>query len=235
MRMGTGLLIGIMLLSGAVSVGAQVTYKTVTAKKKGVVSSAKMPVFRAKTPVAALANQTLFAFVKKGQTAFLKENSAPPKGFPVPDYSQEYIAKTHYNYAPRLISVEVGVSFYTGGAHPGYAVQCFNFGNIDGKVKRLGLLDLFSKKAEATDTRQQIKDALLNKLHSLKDIASFVKDGTVTDLTNAQLDNFVILSDGLEFIFSPYEVGSWAEGTITVKLSVSELGSEFRKMLLFAR
>ena len=235
MRVRTGLLMGMLLLIGAVMAEAQVTYKTITAKKKGVISSAKMPVFRAKTPVAALANQTLTAFVKKGQTAFLKETTAPPKGSPVPEYSQEYTAKTYYNYAPRLISVEVGTSFYTGGAHPGYAVQCFNFGNIDGKVKRLGLLDLFSKKAESKDTRQQIKDALLNKLHSLKDIASFVKDGTVTDLTNAQLDNFVILADGLEFIFSPYEVGSWAEGVITVKLSVSELGSEFRKMLLFAR
>ncbi len=217
---------------GTVSAGAQVTYQTFTVKKRGVVSSAKLPVFRAQTPVTALANSTLTAFVKAEQKKFLQETDAPPKRSAVPEYSQDFAAKIHLNAASSLISVEVGVSFYSGGAHPGYGITCFNFGKKDGKPKQLALLDFFDQKTAASDVRLQVKDALLNKLHLLKDKGSFVQDGTVSDLTVLQLDNFVVERDGLHFIFSPYEVGSWAEGVTEVRLTPSELGLEFRKTLL---
>jgi hypothetical protein len=118
---------------------------------------------------------------------------------------------------------------YADGAHGDTPRTTFNFALVNGQPKRLQLADFF---APGMDSRRHVQALLMAKLH--KDSrAQFI--GEVKTLSTAQLNRFVVERDGLRFWFDPYEVASYAAGPIDVKLTVAELGPDFKGSLLHAR
>lgn len=224
---------GVMLMSATMA-GAQTIYRKVEAKKTGFDVTAKVPVFADKTPVAMMSNAAMMTWVKKAQAGFLKETEPPFKDSVVKLYTWGATPTVHYYYAPRLASVSFVQGWYTGGNHPNFVYYTFNYGVIDGKAKKLTLTDVFSKRLSAADIKQQVNDLILNKLR-LQDRASFVVDGSIAKLSEAQLNRFVLTREGMTFLFPPYELASYAAGDFKVELSLSELGPDFRRALILAR
>jgi hypothetical protein len=213
---------------------AQTIHRKVEANKAGVTAMAKVPVFPDKTPVAGMINAAMMTWGKKETAKFVRETETPPKDSATQHYEWEASPTVSYYYAPRVASVSFLVYLNLGGPHPNRFYRTFNYGVIDGKPKKLALTDLFRKGLSAGDIRQQVSDLILNKLR-LGNQASLVQDGTITRLTDKQLDGFVLTPDGMIFLFAPYELGAYAEGSFEVKLSIGELGSDFRRSLLVAR
>lgn len=117
-----------------------------------------------------------------------------------------------------FISVLASCDWYTGGAHPNRDYQGLNFAMKGGKAKRIGLADIMLVRMTPDALASQI---VLPKLKAMG--ASGVVDAEVTSLTRQQADNFVITKSGLTWLFSPYEVASYAEGEFFVKVSWAEL------------
>ena len=219
-----------LIVIAAQAADAQTIFRKVETKKPGFNLTAKVPVFTHKTPVALMTNSAMIAWVKSAQLTFAKESGKPTKDSIVKEYTWDATPTVSYFYAPRLASVLFNVYSYTGGAHPNSNYQVFNYGMIDGKAKRLKITDLFRKGISASDIKQQISDLVINKLR-LDERASFAPE----KLTEAQLASFVIKRDGITYLFAPYEVGPYAVGSFEIKLSLSELGPDFRRALILAR
>jgi len=221
---------GLIAIAGQIA-GAQTIFRKVETKKPGFKLTAKVPVFTHKTPVTAMTNNAMMAWVKSEQSKAAKQWGKPPKDSPVKEYTWDAAPTVSYFYAPRLASVSFLVYEYSGGAHPNHWYRTFNYGTVDGKAKRLTITDLFAKTTNAADIKQQITDLLLNKAR-LEERASFVNDGTVTKLSEELLNSFVVERDGIKYLIAPYEFGAYAEGDFQIKLSLSELGPDFRRSLL---
>lgn len=114
--------------------------------------------------------------------------------------------------------------FYTGGAHPNREYHGHNFGMIGGKPTRLGFGHLMSVRMAPEALASQL---VLPKLKAMG--ASGVVDGSVSTLSREQTDNFVMTPAGITWLFSPYEVGSYAEGHFFVKVPWSEMEGKVRQ------
>lgn len=63
----------------------------------------------------------------------------------------------------------------------------------------------------------------MSKLRERK--ASQVVDGDIESLPDELLENFIVTPSAMTFLFAPYAVGSYAEGSFLVKLAFEELGA----------
>jgi hypothetical protein len=190
-------------------------------------ATTKYPVLLDKTPLAALANHTISADVRKEQAEFIqmalretaKEPQENPYGYDVSPAYQRY-------WKPGLYSVALEFYQFTGGAH-GYSYRVmYNFALVDGKPRRMFLKDFFK---DGTDYRKQVEKTLMDKLHH-DERAEFIRE--VAQLSPAQLNRFTIEPDGLRFWFNPYEVASYARGPVDIKLKFADLGPDLRRDLI---
>lgn len=117
-----------------------------------------------------------------------------------------------------LISTSTGYSWYTGGAHSGYVIFTHNFAILNGKPQSFGIQEFAKPGGHA---RREIERMLLQHLD--RKGASFVVDGMIKELDDAQMSKFVIRKDGVTWLFSPYDVASWAEGPQEVSLKWTDL------------
>lgn len=220
------------LLLCTASVAQTVTHHTRPIIRHGYYSlKASYPVLEGNSPLATFANRTLADWVRAQQQTFLAM-AKKSLGHGRPEfapYESQIDSFSHYDAAPRLYSVGMENYQYADGAHGDTPRTTFNFALVNGQPKRLQLADFF---APGTDSRRHVQVLLMAKLH--KDSrAQFI--GEVKTLSTAQLNRFVIERDGLRFWFDPYEVASYAAGPIDVKLTVAELGPDFKRSLLHAR
>jgi hypothetical protein len=118
-------------------------------------------------------------------------------------------------YSDDLISLEHSYYEYTGGAHGNSITYGDNYIYANGNWTEAVLDDLFY-----SGYFDILSDWILKNL--LEQGASSVTDGYITDLGMDDLMYFTISPRGLEFIFSPYHVGCYAEGYyyVTVPFSV---------------
>lgn len=114
--------------------------------------------------------------------------------------------------------------FYTGGAHPNREYHGHNFGLVGGKPTRLSFGHLMTVRMAPEALASQL---VLPKLKAMG--ASGVVDGSVSTLSREQTDNFVMTPAGITWLFSPYEVGSYAEGHFFVKVPWSEMEGKVRQ------
>jgi len=120
--------------------------------------------------------------------------------------------------SPELISVDMFTYYNFGGAHPNSDHLTSNFGMINGKATKLTLGSLMKIRMAPEAFATQL---LMPKLKARN--LTFIENGDVTSLTIAQANNFVITKSGIAWIFSRYEVASYAEGDIIVKCTWEEL------------
>jgi len=108
---------------------------------------------------------------------------------------------------------------YTGGAHPNTTYTCMTWGLKNGKPQRLRLSDICKPNSKP---HAQVQAVLFGKLVK-NEQAMWVQEGTVSELTPAQFDSFVVRKTGIEYVFAPYEMGPYAAGTVTCLLKWSEI------------
>jgi hypothetical protein len=208
--------------------------KTIRTKAKLYKAVTQYPVFNSRTPVARYANVQLKKWAIADYNDFIRESKRDIKAGAVEaDRAYEYQAGPMLGiYAPpRLISVTVTDYRYLGGAHGLAVISGTTFGTINGKPKVLMLGDLF---VPGTPYRATVEKAILAKLKQNPG-ADWVRNGEVKTLTPDQLNNFIVKPDGVEWSFSPYDMGPYSSGIITAKLSPAELGPGLKKSWLWGK
>ena len=115
--------------------------------------------------------------------------------------------------------VSVLVSRYedTGGAHGNSVFSCLNF-DLAGK-KRIFLKDVFKEE------RIPALEKLLREHDPRREDAefSYSTEKDEIPLPPRATENFLILPDGILFVYSPYELDCYAAGTILIHVPVTEL------------
>ncbi len=138
----------------------------------------------------------------------------------IPEYPFELtIEPTVSLNSARRVSVLLTVVQYAGGAHPNTYHEGFVFG-ADGKS--LALKDLLRPGVSEQDFVAAI---LLPELNEVKRARG---SGPVQSLGPAELSCFVATPAGISWVFSPYAVGSYAEGTFVVKIPWEKLEGVLR-------
>ena len=194
--------------------------KSIHGGKKGWWTAvASYPTFNAHSAVLNLGSAELKSNAAKLVAGFLKEAPGFLMDNAKPDYAFEFDSSFAISYASQtLLSLNLSNYESVGAAHPNITLEAFNFGLVHGKPKHLDLQDLFKPDVKAASELSDLLMKALRKMH-----LSFIEDGTVKELTAMQFNNFVITTKGLSYMFSAYEVASYAEGPQFVDLSFKQL------------
>ena len=192
-----------------------VTWKTESASKPGFYkASAKHAVFGGSGALIKYTNSMLTGEAKRAVTAFKTESAGMDK--PRYPYSFEMSNEVVYS-SPTLISTLTTIFWDTAGAHPNTDYTTQNFAIVNGAPGRLGLLNILKPGVRPG----QIDDLLMAKLRDLG--AQEVLDNNIPYFTPPQRDRFTINKNGLNYIFPPYDVGYYAQGSFRVLLNWNEL------------
>lgn len=184
------------------------------------------------TPFSDLAQRTYIRWARNDIARFVRQaNILLPEMKSLRGRMNYTLTGTATYRSPRLFSVLLEGSEDFGGAHPLAFYRAFTLGTVNGKPQRLGLKDFFRS---GSDFKQQVSDAVLNKL-MLQEGAEWVKSGKMKELHAAQLQRFVVVPDGLMFLINHYEAGPYAAGRFKVRLTLEELGPDFRSALIRGR
>ncbi len=221
---------------GTVNVESPVPFKGVarlhklSQKTKLYTAESIYPTFRTSTRLTRFVNQTISSKQKKIFNDWLKDSKKALKEFPEAITPYEYTSGPSMTfYSPsRLISLRFDSYEFMGGAHGMGIMDARNFGIIGGKPKQLVLGDLFKP---GSDYRDLVESQVFAKLRKDEN-AQWVQDGSVKTLTNNQFNNFSIEKDGVIWLFNQYEMGPYVVGQFEIKLSLKELGPNFRTSLL---
>jgi len=195
-----------------------VTWKNSSSLRAGwYKTSARTPVFSGSGVVAKLANRTIASDAARSQAAF----AAEVKKYGKPRYQNELgISFTVGIARPEMISVLITTFSDTAGAHPNTLISGLTFGIKGGKASRLLITDMILSGSEPMEDLQALLLALL-----LKQKAMWVMDGTVRKIDSDSLNSFVVTPAGLTWVFHPYAMGPYVEGTFTIKVPWIDLHS----------
>jgi hypothetical protein len=164
--------------------------------------------------------QTLDTFLQQTYQAFLQ--NIADMGLPTYTASYPWSLTVHYDeyqYSDTIISIAFNIYEFTGGAHGNTAWKTFTF-------------DL------AADTEITLDDVFLPDSDPFSiivplvqsDITTQLGDGAdaswITDGTDQYPDeylNFVLTQDELQFIFPPYQVAPYVNGTLVAHIPLTQL------------
>ena len=197
-----------------------ISYQTPAAKYPGLAAELKRYADAARTDLVEAAQAR-----KKG------EGSAPY------DLSLNF---TEVLDSPTLVAVAAEGSSYTGGAHGSPLIARFVW--LPQQNKLLQATDLVPDKkgwdAISRYVREQLHSALSQRVDAddlapaeraevVESAGRMIDDGTGADPANFALFEPVVAVDGkmtaLRFVFPPYEVGPYSDGTQTVEVPASVL------------
>ncbi|WP_159015700.1 DUF3298 and DUF4163 domain-containing protein [Cognatiluteimonas profundi] len=141
---------------------------------------------------------------------------------------------------PQVVAIAADGSSYTGGAHGAPLVARFVW--LPGENRRLTAQDLVPDPAAWRDisdhVREQLQAALSQRVDAdalapadraqvVKDAGRMIDEGTGPDVDNFSQFEPVLAPDGriaaLRFVFPPYQVGPYADGTQTVDVPADVL------------
>jgi len=121
-------------------------------------------------------------------------------------------------YSDTLISVLGTRLSYTGGAHPNTNHYSLNYLLKDGKAAPVRLADLFLPGAA---WEKHLSDLIMADLRHKK--AGWVLEGQIKAFAPKDLEVFTLTPRGITFVFSPYAVSCYADGTFFVVASFKKL------------
>jgi hypothetical protein len=113
---------------------------------------------------------------------------------------------------PAIISVDVGVETYTGGAHGAHWSTPLNFDMRSGKTMKLA--NLFKP---GSGYIKLISDICISDLKKqMKDSADYEWIGNGAGPKEENFKSWVVTAEGLKFIFDEYQVGPYVAGAFEV-------------------
>ena len=142
-------------------------------------------------------------------------NEDVPFGYGL-SYEQQTATYVLWNRAP-LLSIGVFNYGYSGGAHGNYSTDAATYDTRTGQ--RLRFADIFRPGTDAQLSKaldQAVRRTLHIPAEDPLDLTLFVTHMPVTR-------NFYLTSSGAVFIYSPYEIASYAQGEVHVFVPLSEL------------
>lgn len=222
------LALGLLLLAGP-----EFAVKSVASKKAGYYeASANYLVWKPSHPLAKVANPAIENFVKSSYKKWIAgaEQAFKEDGKPTMAWDLE-IDSERLRSDPRVISVIVNTYDYTGGAHPNHGSDTLNFAFVGGKPQQVKLNDLFKP---GSNPGSMVSKKVIAKLMKTEG-ADWVQSGELKTLTPEMLNRFVIGSDGLTWLFNPYDVGPYAAGDFEIKLTWKELGPNLIRAIVLGR
>lgn len=183
------------------------------------VAKTSLPKFSGAGALAKLAQRVIGAeeegiyadFVKEARTFF----AAPDFSSPAWEYESSVTAKLLSGSVLSFVSTSYR---YTGGAHGMGITRTYNFGLVNGRPKRLRLIDVLAGRSAL----RELELRLLEKAMATPG-TDWIEGGEVRDFSTEQLDRFWIGKTGMSFEFNPYELGSYASGAFTFAFHWKEL------------
>jgi len=122
------------------------------------------------------------------------------------------------NFIDNFLTFEVFDYSYTGGAHPNYYTKYFNYIN----KKELKFKELFS---DTIALKKKLIE-LLRKQFNIKGNQTLEEYGFFVEKNNLPLnDNFYFENDAMFVVYNPYEIASYADGEITLKVPLSDISN----------
>ncbi len=147
------------------------------------------------------------------------------------DPDDEYAFRFHYTYEVRggrvsdskegMVAYRASETAYQGGAHGSFAEVCLNMDASTGR--ELFLSDVF--KEDKMDRVKELMEQQLMADHGMKSMEQLRDSTGITMLAEVFVSdyNFLLLKDGVLFVFNPYDIAPWAVGTVEVKLTYDQL------------
>jgi hypothetical protein len=120
----------------------------------------------------------------------------------------------------RVLSVELDLYAFTGGAHPNTFIELQSYDLATGEP--LELADLVA--AGAGPRLDELGERLFRRAREIPEGESLAEAGFWFEDDRFQLtDNFAVIGEGLVFVFNPYEVAPYVFGPTRITLPWSEL------------
>ena len=137
------------------------------------------------------------------------------------DYSYGFYIQTDFRFVyvrEKITSIEFLYYAYTGGAHGNWMYQTLTFLHDDTSANLLIIEQLFSYDNTA---EEYISNMIISDLYEQE--AYFVMEGMLTELSFSDLRAFTLSKTGITFLFSPYQVGSYAQGGFEVFIPYADV------------
>jgi hypothetical protein len=156
--------------------------------------------------------------IQEAATGFIESYYADKAQFP--DMAGEYFAEISVNEiytTPKHICFEMRQYLFTGGAH-GYGATSFL--NINPKNgEELTLEELFNNKTEFTAFAEEIfrTQQKIEEQQSINDTGFWFEDEKFH-----LPESFGFIKDSLIFVYNQYEIASYADGPIELKIPMKE-------------
>ena len=138
-----------------------------------------------------------------------------------PDYNPGFTIQSDFRFVcvrESFVSIEFLYYSYTGGAHGNWQYQTLNFLRGKATAQLITIEQLFRSDSAA---EAYLSATILSDLAEQE--AFFVTDGMVTELSFSDLRAFTLSKTGITFLFSPYQVGSFAQGGFEVFIPYTDV------------
>jgi heat shock protein HslJ len=213
---------GLLLAAGLADASLPVRWRTLTSSKAGYYNAkVVIPIFQSSDPVARLANQELGKKARLLLNAFVS-SSKDQKFKPFAPYEYQ-VSATIGVAEPGLVSYYLTEYSYTGGAHGNTALTGWTYGMTGGRPGALKFANLQRNRMESRAAATAIVLPALNEAKRKRGA------DPVEELPPTFVDNFVITPAGITWLFSPYEVGAYAEGSYSIKIPWIDMQGTVRK------
>lgn len=199
--------------------------KAVTDTAKAIVS---FPVFKdaatnkfLEEKVIALAGKKdVYKTYKQLATGFIKEFDTYKTSNPTTNESwfTHMDTKVKANY-PNYISVLFIYQDYKGGAHPNYLFTYFNYNPKIGQTITLDSLIT----ADGMPKLRSIAENIFRKNEQLAPNASLSERYFFADGVFSLPETFTVTKEGIKFLYNPYEIKAYAEGTTELVVPFSKI------------
>ncbi len=145
-------------------------------------------------------------------------------------YTYEQTADVREDSHPGIAAYTMEVTTYLGGAHGSHDYYCLNLNRHTGRAIRRA--DFFQE-SKLAEVKHLVEQSLV-KRNGCANMDQLVARTGICSLGEVYVhdDNFLLLADSVEFIYNPYEVASWANGTIVTRVAYSELAPCINKDVL---
>lgn len=110
----------------------------------------------------------------------------------------------------------------SGGAHPNTILEPITFALVDNKPKKLALKDILKSGISPLQFASRIIIPRVNKMK--KDRGGEI----INSIDPAYLNNFIVTSKGITWLFSAYDIGSHAEGDYIINVPWKSLKTVLR-------
>jgi hypothetical protein len=177
--------------------------------------SISYPLLNSRVPVCRLANSLLKEKISRQERAFVgsQEVRASKRGSSLWLETQWDLSIAN----DQFVSTYGHSSTYYGGVHDVQESATLNVGLVKGKPKVLTVWDLCKDPAKDSE---RLRALVLKRVLQISTDKRFED---VKGISNTQLNRFVVTRGGIAWIFNPYEIAPFSQGTIQVKITFADL------------